>query len=192
MMAFFTLNIISMKTHTLITGVLFFLLVNKAHAQKNLVYNGGFEDDLSEWNNNNNGPRTTPWDFKEGKNACAIITHDATNWVGIDQTISIPKKVQAIEFSAWLKAENIIKGKDAWNGGVYSIEFLDKYDKKVGDDINIATLSGDEPWQLLKKAMKVPDTACRFKIMFAMGNASGTMLVDDVKAMPVNAEDLAK
>jgi hypothetical protein len=160
------------------------LMVNCAFAQKNLVLNGGFEDELFGWNGN--GATQTPWNFKSGKNSCAIVTNTTTNWVGIDQTARIPKKVQTIEFSAWIKTTNVIKGKNDWDGAIFTIVFLDSQDKQIGDGVNIATLTGSQDWGLQKKTIKMPDKAYSFKILLAMGNASGTMLIDDVSAMVVD------
>jgi len=154
-----------------------------ANAQKNLVTNGGFEDDFFGWNNN--GAKLTPWDLKSGKSSCAIVTSNTDSWVGIDQTIKIPKKVQAIEFSAWLKTINVIKGKNDWDGAIFTIVFLDKQDKEIAEGINIARIIGDQKWELLKKTITMPDKAVSFKILIAMGNASGTMLIDDVAANAV-------
>jgi hypothetical protein len=180
-----------MKIYSFIICMVFVLMFNNARAQKNLVQNSGFEEeDFYGWNNN--GAIVTPWDFKSGKNSCAIITRDAVNWVGIDQSIRIPKKAQTLAFSAWLKATNVVKGKDAWNGAVFSIEFLDGGDKKIGEGINIATLTGDQPWELYKKSISVPDKAASFRILLAMGYASGQMLVDDVNANVVSVADLGK
>jgi hypothetical protein len=180
-----------MKIYNFIICMLFVLILNNAHAQKNLVQNSGFEEeDFYGWNNN--GAIVTPWDFKSGKNSCAIITKDAANWVGIDQSIRIPKNAKALAFSAWLKATNVVKGKDPWNGAVFSIEFLNGDDKKIGEGINIATITGDQPWGLYKKAILIPDKAASFRILLAMGYASGQMLVDDVSASVISVDDLGK
>jgi hypothetical protein len=178
-----------MKSCCFLACFLLFFTVG-TRAQKNLVANGGFEDDLYEWNNN--GAKTTPWDLKSGKNSCAIVTANSTNWVGIDQTIRIPKKAQTLEFSAWIKAINVVKGKDEWNGAVFTIEFLDKQDKKIGDGFNISKITGDQEWTLSKKTLTIPAGAISFRILLAMGYASGTMLIDDVAAKVVNAEEVVK
>jgi len=188
MMAFFTLNINFMKLYILALCII--LETGIANAQKNLVINGGFEDDLNSWNGS--GAKTSPWDFKSGKYSGVIITTDADNWTGIDQTVSISKKVQALEFGAWLKAENIVKGKDAWNGAIFTVQFFNKYGKKIGDDINIITIAGDDPWTLHTKKLKLPAGADTFKILLAMGYAKGVMLIDDVSATPINIEDVDK
>jgi hypothetical protein len=175
-----------------IIGLLLFS-VGRAQAQKNLVINGGFEDDeLTGWNNGNNVAKITPWDLKSGKGSCAIITTGTGDWIGIDQTIKIPKKAQMLEIGAWIKTNNVVKGKDAWNGAVFIIEFQDAGDKKIGDGINIATLTGYQPWALLKQNVKIPPNAVRFRILLAMSFASGTMLIDDVSAKVISADDVAK
>jgi hypothetical protein len=110
--------------------------------------------------------------------------------VGIDQTVRIPKKATAIEFSAWLKTLNVVKGKNDWDGAIFSIAFLDSGDKEISGGENIARLTGDEQWTLYTKAIKIPAKAVSFKVLIAMGNASGTMIVDDVAAK-VQADELA-
>jgi hypothetical protein len=178
-----------MKSLKLICFLLPLLVTSMAFAQKNLVTDGGFEDELYGWNNN--GGSTTPWDFKSGKTSCAIISPQLTNWSAIDQTIRIPKKVQTLEFSAWLKTQHVAKGKNSWGGAIFTIEFTDAGDKKVGEDINIATLVGDQPWALATKILKVPANAVNFKIMLALNDASGNLLVDDVSAKAL-ADDVPK
>lgn len=168
-----------------ITIFIVFLMLNNVSAQKNLVTNGGFEDELFGWNNNG-GANQTPWSFKSGKNSCAIVTTNADNWVGIDQTVRIPKKVQSIEFSAWIQTTNVQKGKNDWDGSIFTIVFLGGDDKEIGQGINIASITGSQDWTLCKKVIKIPDKAYSFKILLAMGNASGTMLIDDVAAKAVD------
>ena len=169
-----------MKLYGFLIGLLVLLVCDNAKAQKNLVTNGGFEDDLYGWNGND--AKTTPWDKKAGKSSCAIITTNADNWIGIDQVVEVPKKAKDIEFSAWLKAINVVKGKNDWDGAIFTVVFLDGHDKQIGDGINIASLTGDQEWGLSKQTIKVPGNASSFKILLAMGNASGTMLIDDVVA----------
>jgi hypothetical protein len=178
-----------MKIFCLVIGFMLLFAVDRAQAQKNLVTNGGFEDDLYGWNAGS--AKTTPWDLKSGKNSCAIITTNTDNWVGIDQTIRVPKKAQTLEFSAWLKTINVVKGKDEWDGAVFIVEFLDKQDKKIGDGVNIVRVYGDSAWTLAKQVAKVPAGAVSFRILLAMDNASGTLLIDDVEAKAVG-DDVAK
>ncbi|WP_259071665.1 hypothetical protein HDF24_22625 [Mucilaginibacter sp. X4EP1] len=170
-----------MKAYSSLIGLSLLAVFSHANAQKNLVTNGGFEDDdLYGWNNY--GGKQTPWAFKSGKNACAIIAPATDKWLGVDQIVKIPKKVQAIDFSAWLKTDNVVKGKDDWDGAVFSVVFLDSNDKEMGEAINIMRLTGYQEWTLAEKVINVPPKAYSFKILLALGNASGTLLVDDVVA----------
>jgi hypothetical protein len=173
-----------MKVYSFLIALLLLIAFGHADAQKNLVTNGGFEDELYGWNNN--GATQTPWSFKSGKNSCAIVTANTDNWVGIDQTVRIPKKVQSIEFSAWIQTTNVRKGKDDWDGAIFTIVFLGGDDKEMGSGINIANITGSQDWALYKKTIQMPDKAYSFKILLAMGNASGTMLIDDVAAKTVD------
>ena len=160
-------------------------IASVAGAQKNLVTNGGFEDDdLYGWNNN--GAMQTPYSFKSGKLSCAIVTTNTDNWVGIDQTIRIPTKVQNVEFSAWIKTTNVVKGKNDWDGAVFTVVFLDSEDKQIGEGVNIARITGSTDWTFYDKVIKMQEKAYSFKILAAMGNASGTMLIDDVGAKAVD------
>jgi len=166
------------------------LFTNYVFAQKNLVTNGGFEDELYGWNGN--GAKLTPYDFKAGKNSCAIVAFTLTEWTGIDQVIRIPKKVQALGFSAWLKTVNIVKSKNDWDGGQFTVQFLDASDKGIGNYVNVATLADSQPWTLVQKNVKIPEGAVSFKIMLALGNASGTMLIDDISAKAITPEEVAR
>ena len=179
-----------MRLSKLVVLTVLILLAGGAVAQKNLVTNSGFEDELYGWNGNS--AKITPYDFKAGKNSCAIVAFTLTEWTGIDQVIKIPKKVQALEFSAWLKAEHLTKGKNDWDGGQFTIQFLDARDKGIGNYINVANLTDSQPWTLVQKSVKIPDGAVAFKIMLALGNASGTLLVDEVSAKAIAPEEVAK
>jgi len=174
-----------MRCRHFICFVSMLCMVNVATAQKNLVTNGGFEDDdLYGWNNN--GAMQTPYNFKSGKSSCAIVTTNTENWVGIDQTIQIPKKVQNVEFSARIRTTNVIKGKNDWDGAVFTVVFLDGNDKEIGAGVNIARITGSTDWTFYDKVIKMQEKAYSFKILAAMGNASGTMLIDDVSAKAVD------
>jgi len=169
------------------------LSFGRVYAQKNLVINGGFEDDeLTGWNNSSNVAKITPWDFKSGKGSFAIITTGTGDWIGIDQTIKVPKKAQMLEIGAWIKTNNVVKGKDSWDGAIFSVEFQDAGGKKIGDGVNITTLTGYQPWALLKQNVKIPPNAVSFRLLLAMGFASGTMLIDDVSAKVISADDVTK
>ncbi len=166
------------------------LLGKDATAQKNLVSNGDFENGLIGWNGN--AAVVSPWIVKNGKHSCAITTYNDNDWAGIGQVCYLSKKTVAIAVSVWAKSEGIQQGKEQWNNGLVSIEFIGAGNKKVSDGENICTVTGTTGWTLYKKTMLVPEGAKSCRVMLAMGNASGSLMIDDVTAIELSAEALAK
>ena len=161
-----------------------------AKAQKNLVTNGGFEDELYGWTEY--GAKTTPYVVKAGK-ACAVITSmDTSKWTGMHQIIALPKNTQYILISAWIKADNVVQGVQAWTGGLFNIEFLDRNEAKVNGSATLITVTGDEYWKFMEKAMPVPPGVSKIKLLFALGYATGTLFVDEVSVKAITMEDYQK
>lgn len=147
-------------------------------AQKNLLTNGSFEDDFEGWTEY--GGRTTPYVVKEGKNACAIVAGDHSKWLGIHQEVKLPKKAQYMLVSAWYKTDNVVRGKEAWQGALCRMELLDKNNKKIGTEVELFNLEGDYAWTKGQKALIIPSEVVKVKLLFALGFATGTLFVDDV------------
>jgi len=146
-------------------------------AQKNLLTNGSFEDDFEGWTEY--GGRTTPYVVKEGKNACAIVAGDNSKWLGIHQEVKLPKKAQYMLVSAWYKTDNVVRGKEPWQGALCRMELLDKNDKKVGPEVELWNLEGDNAWTKAQKALIIPAEVVKVKLLFALGFATGTLFIDD-------------
>jgi hypothetical protein len=161
-----------------------------AKAQKNLITNGGFEDELYGWTEYS--ATTTPYVVKAGK-ACAVITSvDTSKWTGIHQIVALPKNTQYILISAWIKADNVVQSMRDWTGGLFNIEFLDRNEAKVNGSATLITVTGDEPWTFTEKAMPVPPGVSKIKLLFALGYATGTLFIDEVSVKAISAEDYQK
>jgi hypothetical protein len=161
-----------------------------AKAQKNLITNGGFEDELYGWTEYS--ARTTPYVVKEGK-ACAVITSmDTSKWTGLHQIVTLPKNTQYILISAWIKADNIVRSTRDWTGGLFNIEFLDRNEASVNGSTTLMTVTGDAYWTFTEKAMPVPSGVSKIKFLFALGYATGTLFVDEVSVKAISAEDYQK
>lgn len=161
-----------------------------AKAQKNLVTNGGFEDELYGWTEYS--AKTTPYVVKAGK-ACAVITSiDTSKWTGMHQVVALPKNTQYILVSAWIKADNIVQGMQSWTGGLFNIEFLDRSEGKVSGPVTLITVTGDEQWTFTEKAMAVPPGVSKVKLLFALGYATGTLFIDEVSVKTISVEDYQK
>jgi hypothetical protein len=154
-------------------------------AQKNLVDNNGFEDELYSWNIY--GATTTPWVQKAGKKAAVIISYEDKKWLGMDQQIPLSKTVTAITISAWIKTDNVTTGTENWKKALMKAEFLDAGDKLTGESISIAAVDGGTEWVQYKKSVKVPAGAKKVKLMFAMAFATGTMFIDEVSCRAIPA-----
>lgn len=165
------------------------LLTTLANAQTNLVKNGGFEHETADWRGD--AATISPYDKKAGKNSAVINQFVGLEWKAIDQILSIPKNTYAIEYSVWIKTENIEGGKETYNAGLMIAEFTNAADKKISSE-NIAQIKGTTPWTLYKKIVVVPEKAQRIRIMLALAQTNGSIYFDDVKATALSEEAYTK
>jgi hypothetical protein len=155
-------------------------------AQKNLLYNGGFENELEGWNAGN--AKVTPWMSKSGKAGLAIINFNKDKWEEIDQAVNLPKNTQAIKVSGWVKTDQVEQGKEPWNAALIIVEFTNGT-KKIGEGLNVLQQSGSKDWTKVSKVFKVPADAKGVRIMVALGNASGTFFADELMINTLTLED---
>jgi hypothetical protein len=158
-------------------------------AQKNLVINGSFENELQNWRGD--VASLSPYDKKSGANSCIINQYVGNDWKSIDQLISIPKNTIALECSAWIKTQDIVQGANKWNVGKLDLEFLTGGEKNIAFE-SIAMVVGTTPWTFYKKTITIPKGSSKFKIMLALGEATGTILFDDIKIVPITQQELDK
>ncbi|WP_296145174.1 carbohydrate binding domain-containing protein [uncultured Flavobacterium sp.] len=152
------------------------VVTSTSESKKDFFSNGNFEDGLKNWRGNATVNSTIK---KEGKNSISITS--ATNdWVGIDQITDLPENASTLDISVWIKSENIKQGKDVWNNGLVTVEFSSDGKTKTGEDQNVAFVTGTTDWTNYKKALKIPSGSKKFRVMVAMGFATGTMFVDDI------------
>ncbi len=165
------------------------LIALSTTAQKNLVQNGGFENELEFWSSD--VAKTSPFDKNSGKYSCIITQFVGAEWKAADQIIAIPKNTAAIEFSAWIKSDAIEQGENPWNTGKFDVEFLSAGQKNISNE-NVASVIATTSWTFYKKVIPVPSAASKFRIMLALGQTNGTLLFDDVKAIAMTQEQLNK
>jgi hypothetical protein len=152
-------------------------IITVAEGQKIKQFsNGNFEENLSSWN----GFGLISTDSKEGNTAAEIISETA-EWRSIDQLAEINDGDKTIEISGWLKAKNIIQGKDPWNTGLLFIKFEKDDTTQASEDQVIGTITGNTDWILFKKSFPIPKTATKYRIMIAMSVCTGTLLADDIQ-----------
>lgn len=158
-------------------------------AQTNLIQNGGFETEMENWHGD--VASISPYDKKVGKNSCIINQFIGKDWKGIDQTINIPKKTYALEFSVWIKTEGIEGGKEAYNAGIMTVDFTNAASQSISNQ-NIAQVQGTTNWTLYKKIILVPEKAKEVRIMLALAQTSGSIYYDDVKVISISENEYSK
>jgi len=159
-------------------------LTTIANAQTNLIKNGGFESDFTNWRGEDIAT-ISPYDKKFGQKSAAINQFVGAEWKAIDQILTIPKNTFAIEFSIWIKTESIEEQKEAYKAGAMIVEFTDNSEKKISSE-NIAEVKGTTPWTLYKRTINIPENTQKIRIMLALAQTNGSIYFDDAKAITVS------
>ncbi|REH01185.1 carbohydrate binding domain-containing protein [Flavobacterium aquicola] len=142
-------------------------------SQTAVLSNTDFENGTDSWRGNATVSTTV---FKEGK-AALVLNSSTFDWVGIDQIAVVPDNATSITISGWLKSDNIKQGKEVWNNGLFNIEFTGTGDQKTGDQ-NIAFVTATTDWTYYSKTFTLPAGTKKYRIMLALGFASGTLYAD--------------
>ncbi|MEH3112884.1 hypothetical protein [Pedobacter terrae] len=174
----------------MLAGIMMLVANSTVFAQKNLVLNAGFENELENWVDYS--AKVTPYMYSAGKMSAALFSSDPSKWTGMHQIVSLPKNTQYILMSAKIKVDGVSTGKDAWNGALFLFETLNKQETKIGEGINIATVRGDEDWKLYEKAYIIPPGITKIKLLFALGYVTGTMFVDEVSLKVITQSEFEK
>lgn len=174
----------------ILAGIIMLVAGSTVFAQKNLVLNGGFENELEGWVDYS--AKVTPYMYSAGKMSAALFSSDSSKWMGMHQVVSLPKNTQYILMSAKIKADGVSTGKNAWNGALFLFEMLNKQEAKIGEGINIASVTGDEDWKLYEKAYIIPPGVTKIKLLFALGYVTGTMFVDEVSLKVITQSEFEK
>lgn len=152
------------------------------------VISGNFEEKLIELTNGNFENGTNSWRgsattsttiVKEGK-ASLVLNSSTLDWTGIDQIADVPENATSITVSGWLKSDSIKQGKDSWNNGLLNVEFTGNDNQKTSDDQSITFVTGTTDWTFYTKTFPLPKGTKKYRIMLALGFASGTLYADDV------------
>lgn len=152
-------------------------LISGNFESKPLIFtNGNFENGMTSWRGNASISREI---FKEGK-AALVLNSTSYDWTGIDQIAEVPEEATEIIISGWLKSDNIIQGKESWNNGLLNVEFNSNENQKTGDDQSVIFVTATTDWTFYSKTFLLPKGTKKYRIMLALGFASGTLYADDI------------
>lgn len=138
--------------------------------------NGDFENGTNSWRGN---ATTSTTIFKEGK-AALVVNSTTFDWTGMDQIADVPENVTSITISGWLKSDNIKQGKETWNNGLLNVEFTGNDNQKTADDQSITFVTGTTDWTFYSQTFALPKGTKKYRIMLALGFATGTLYADDI------------
>tara|TARA_R110002050_G_scaffold171113_2_gene303128 strand:+ start:50604 stop:51632 length:1029 start_codon:yes stop_codon:yes gene_type:complete len=144
-----------------------------------VLKNGDFEKGLEHWTGLG---KIISYEKKEGTLSASIHLID-NGWVHIDQIADVVNGVKKIKFSGWLKAENIVQGAESWNNGLFIVEFTKDGTNKTTEDQVIGNVTGTTDWTFFEQTLTVPVGTMKYRIMLALSNCKGTLLVDDIQAI---------
>lgn len=138
--------------------------------------NGNFENGINSWRGTATVSNTV---VKEGKSSL-VLNSTTFDWNGIDQIADVPENATSITISGWLKSDNIKQGKETWNNGLLNVEFTGNDSQKTGDDQSVTFVTGSTDWTPYSKTFALPKGTKKYRIMLALGFASGTLYADDI------------
>ncbi|MGV7104911.1 carbohydrate binding domain-containing protein [Flavobacterium sp. U410] len=138
--------------------------------------NGDFESQLEHW-----AGKAQVTDKSHQGQFAALISSSTNEWTAIDQAADLPEGAGKIHISGWLKAENIVQGKENWNNGMFIIEFTKDGKNKTSEDQLIGTVTGSNDWLYFEKTLSIPKESKKFRIMLALSNCTGKLYVDNIQ-----------
>jgi hypothetical protein len=138
--------------------------------------NGNFENGTNSWRGT---AATSTTIFKEGKSSL-VLNSTTFDWTGIDQIADVPENSTSIIISGWLKSDNIKQGKDPWNNGLLNVEFTGNDNQKTANDESVTFVTSTTDWTFYTKSFTIPKDTKKYRIMLALGFASGTLYADDI------------
>ena len=138
--------------------------------------NGDFELGNKNWRGSFTVQEQT---VKEGRLACQLRSSEAV-WTGIDQSAEVPEGSTSITIGGWLKSDQIQQGKEVWNNGLLNVEFTTDGSQKTGDDQSVVFVTGTTDWTYYSKTFPLPKNTKKYRIMVALGFATGTLYADNI------------
>ncbi|MBU0687716.1 MAG: beta-galactosidase [Candidatus Margulisbacteria bacterium] len=154
-------------------------------ANNNLLKNGSFEEGLKEkipvsWGTEfYNGYLME--DGKVGDVFFQIRNEKSDMSLGAQKIPLDGRDIRRINVSCWVKADNIIPGKEAWQKANIQPLFFDENDKQVGGWPQLGPWDGTFDWVFVKKGFKVPAEARTLKFVLGLYGCTGAISFDDIQ-----------
>jgi len=149
----------------------------KVNPKENSLGSPGFEK-IGIWNTW--GGAIQPWDKHSGTMALQVSNAEPT-WSGADQIFGLPASARHAKVSGWMKTQNVKRGEKDFEQARFSVEFLDKKGELINGYPPVsADTVGTTDWTYYEKEYDLPAGTALFKMVVALGNATGTAWFDDL------------
>ncbi|MBN1601840.1 MAG: hypothetical protein JW915_09535 [Chitinispirillaceae bacterium] len=143
----------------------------------NLLTDAGFEQDGLGWNIFGASVSATAHAGKYG----VMVKNAIPAWSGAEQVVVLPENASKVVIAGWIRAENVVKGKEDWETARIGIEFLDNQGALVGGYPPVTgSAVGTRKWEKVTMDYMVPQGAKSIKVQAALGNATGTAYFDNL------------
>lgn len=163
--------------------------VRANQAKANLIVkNGTFENGAENWD--------PYWGFNlsdishSGKYSCLIQNADSGKWKGSGciKPFQIPTGTTWLKVTAWIKADQVKGGPNAWETGAMVISLMDNKDNEVPGGDALARTVGTHDWRKFEALFPVSDRVTQFKILLHLAASTGKIYFDDIYAQALNDE----
>ena len=150
----------------------------------NLLNNGGFEQGLK-----NKIPLYWGTEYYNcsldsgysGENSMKISNSKPITSLGAQKVPLDGERIRRVFISAFVRANNIVPGKERWEKGNLQVLFFDANDKQLGGWPEVGPWTGTFDWAFFKKGFPVPWGTKSAKVVLGLVNSSGTIWFDDIK-----------
>lgn len=144
------------------------------------LVNGGYENGVLFWST----PRgQLQSDVVHSGKYAYKISSDKPGWFGSMQWVDIPKTAVRMKVAGYIKADNIVLGKQEWEKARIAIEFQNKHDGMVGDYPPIVGhIDGTTDWTYYSEEYDIPKDKSieKIRVFAGLGNCVGTAYFDDL------------
>ncbi|NQU17627.1 MAG: beta-galactosidase [Candidatus Saganbacteria bacterium] len=161
--------------------------VPPAGAGTNLLRNSSFEEGLVKKIPRNWGEEYYFNEIVPGFKGQAVKISNKKPAMSIAaQLVNLPAGTKKVQLTAYIKAQNVVPGKEIWNKMNIQVLFFDKDEKQLGGYPQLGPWTGSFDWKFVGRQFFVPKGAVKSKVVFGLYDATGVAYFDEVKLETVS------
>jgi hypothetical protein len=154
-----------------------------------IVKNGNFEDGAEVWDGY--------WGFqlstiaRTGQYSGMIQNSDSGAWKGSTNMdlFRIPPGTSKLKVSAWIKADNVVGGPNAWETGALLLTLTDENGNEVPGGEAVARTVGTHDWKKFEAYFPITERSVAFRLSLQLAASTGKIYFDDIEAVPMTEQE---